>query len=137
MMPKTASINPCKSKKMHLNDIYLKLCWDQQKSEILNTYWAFTIIPANIHIYHFYSPFFLSFSNYFYWWHKTNFFKCYLAAPRSTLGHHWEGSFTHPMLITAFSYFRPKGHREPRDELGSFSPAEHLVGFQPENFNKS
>ena len=30
------------------------------------------------------------------------FFKCYLAAPRPTLGHSQGDSFTNPMLITAF-----------------------------------
>ena len=34
-----------------------------------------------------------------------HFFNCYLAAPRPILGHCRGGSFTNPMLITAFSYF--------------------------------
>ena len=34
------------------------------------------------------------------------------------------------MLITAFLHIRPEGHREPRNEVGSLSPAEHLVGFE-------
>ena len=36
------------------------------------------------------------------------------------------------MLITAFIHVRPEGHREPRNEVGSLSPAEHLAGFEPE-----
>ena len=32
------------------------------------------------------------------------------------------------MLITAFELFRPEGHREPHNEVGSLSLAEHLVG---------
>ena len=39
------------------------------------------------------------------------FFNCYLAAPRSTLGHSQEGSLTNLMLITAFKLFQAKGHR--------------------------
>ena len=62
------------------------------------------------------------------------FFNCYLAAQRTTLGHYQGGCFTHPMLITAFLPIRPEGHREPRNEVGSLSPAEHLVGFEPGTF---
>ena len=59
------------------------------------------------------------------------FFNFYLAVPRPTLGHYREDSLTHPMLITAFLHFRPEGHLEPRSEVGSLSPAERLVGFEP------
>ena len=38
------------------------------------------------------------------------------------------------MLITAFVQFRPKGHREPRNEVGSLSPADRLVGFEAGTF---
>ena len=38
------------------------------------------------------------------------------------------------MLITAFLQFQPKGHREPRTEVGSLSLAERLVGFEPKTF---
>ena len=31
-------------------------------------------------------------------------------------------------------HFRPEGHREPRSEVGSLSPAERLLGFEPGNF---
>ena len=48
------------------------------------------------------------------------FFNCYLAP--------------HPMLITAFLHIRPEGHREPLSEVGSLSPAECLVGFEPGTF---
>ena len=57
-------------------------------------------------------------------------FNCYLAAPRPILGHFWEDSLTHPMLMNAFFHFRPEVHREPRNEVGSLSPAERLVGFE-------
>ena len=59
------------------------------------------------------------------------FFNCYLVAPRPTLGHCQGDSLTNPMLIIAFYLFRPEGHREPRNEVGFLSPAEHLVGFEP------
>ena len=57
------------------------------------------------------------------------FFNCYLAAPRPTSGHYRGDSLTHPMLITAFLHIRPEGHREPRSEVGSLSPAERLGFF--------
>ena len=38
------------------------------------------------------------------------------------------------MLIIAFVHTQPEGHREPRNEVGSLSPAEHLVGFEPGTF---
>ena len=62
---------------------------------------------------------------------KIFFFNCYLAAPRPTLGHYRGGSLTHTMLITCVLHIRPEGNREPRNEVGSLSPAEHLVGFEP------
>ena len=33
------------------------------------------------------------------------------------------------IIITAFLQFRPEGYREPRNEVGSLSPVERLVGF--------
>ena len=62
------------------------------------------------------------------------FSNCYLAAPRPTLGHYQGGSFTHPMLMTCILHIRTEGHREPRSEVGSLSPAERLVGFEPGTF---
>ena len=60
------------------------------------------------------------------------FFNCYLAVPRPTFGHS-QGD-VNPMLITAFVHVQPKGHREPRNKVGSLSPAERLVGFEPGTF---
>ena len=57
-----------------------------------------------------------------------------LAAPQPTLGHSQGDSLTNPMLITAFELFRPEGHREPRNEVGSLSPAEYLLVFEPRTF---
>ena len=59
------------------------------------------------------------------------FFNCYLAVPRPTLGHSQGDSLTNPMLITAFVHIRPEGPQEPRNEVGSLSPAERLAGFEP------
>ena len=38
------------------------------------------------------------------------------------------------MFITCVLLIRPEGHQEPRSEVGSLSPAEHLVGFEPGTF---
>ena len=62
------------------------------------------------------------------------FFNCYLVAPWPALGHYRGDSLTHLMLITAVLHFQPKGHQEPRNKVGSLSPAEHLVGFEPGTF---
>ena len=47
-----------------------------------------------------------------------------MTAPRLTFGHCRGGSLTHPMLITAFLHVQPKGHQEPRSEVGSLSLAK-------------
>ena len=65
---------------------------------------------------------------------KRIFFNCYLADPRPTLGHSQGDSLANPMLITTFELIRPEGHREPRNEVGSPSLAEHLAGFEPGTF---
>ena len=63
------------------------------------------------------------------------FFNCYLTAPRPTLGHYRGDSLTHPMLITAFFYiFDPKVTGSLVARVGSLSPAERLVGFEPGTF---
>ena len=62
------------------------------------------------------------------------FFYCYLAAPWPTLGHYREDSLAHSMLITALFTFRPEGHREPRNKVGSLRMAEPLVGFEQGTF---
>ena len=58
----------------------------------------------------------------------------YLGVPRPTLSHYRAGSLTHPMLITCVLHIRPEGHRGPHSEVGSLSPAERLVGFEPGTF---
>ena len=68
------------------------------------------------------------------YWRQNTFFNCYLAAPRSTLGHYGGGSLTHPMLITAFLHIWPERHRELRNEVGFLSPAERLVGLETRTF---
>ena len=64
---------------------------------------------------------------------KSIFFNCYLAAPWPNLGHSQGDSLTNPMLITAFFHIRVH-NREPRNEVGSLSSAEHLACFEPETF---
>ena len=54
-----------------------------------------------------------------------------MAVPRPSLGHSQGDSLTNPTLITMFAQVRPERHREPRNEVGSLSPAEHLVVFEP------
>ena len=64
------------------------------------------------------------------------FFSCYLAVPRPTFDHYRGHSLTQPMLIVAFYlHFQIKGHREHRNEIGSLSPYEGLVGFEPATFH--
>ena len=62
-------------------------------------------------------------------------FNFFLDAPHPTLGHCQRESLTHPMLITAFLQCRPEGHQEPRNKVGSLSPVECLVEFEPEPFS--
>ena len=66
------------------------------------------------------------------WFHtRFLFFNFYLPAPKSTLGHYRGDSLTHPMLITGFYWqFSTEDHREPRNQVGSQSPAKHLAGFE-------
>ena len=54
------------------------------------------------------------------------FFNCYLAVPRPALGHSQGGSLTNSMLITVLVHIRPEGHWEPRNKVGSLSPAERF-----------
>ena len=62
------------------------------------------------------------------------FFSCYLAVPRSTLGHSQGDSLTNPMLITSFVHVRPECHQEPRNEVGSLSLAKRLAWFELRTF---
>ena len=63
------------------------------------------------------------------------FWNCFSAASRQTQGDHSQGdSLTNPMFITAFELCWPEGDHEHRNEVGSLSPAEHLVGFELETF---
>ena len=62
------------------------------------------------------------------------FFNCYLTVRWPSFGHSQGDSFTNPMLITAFVQVWPKGHREPRNEVGSLSSTDRLLGFEPGTF---
>ena len=57
------------------------------------------------------------------------FFNCCLAAAWLSRAITEGGSLTHLMLITAFLHVWPKGHGEPRNEVGSLSPAKCQVGL--------
>ena len=57
-----------------------------------------------------------------------------MAVSWPTLGHSQRDSLTDPMLITAYVRIRLKGHREPRNEVGSLRLAERLTGFEPGTF---
>ena len=57
-----------------------------------------------------------------------------LAAPRPTMGHSRGDSLSHQMLIIVYFKLQLEGQREPRNEVGSRIPAEHLVGFEPGTF---
>ena len=58
------------------------------------------------------------------------FFNCYLAVPRPTLGHYW-GTASLTQCNHCVLHFWPEGHREPRNKVGSLSPAKCLMGFEP------
>ena len=62
------------------------------------------------------------------------FFKLLFGCPTVNFDHSRMDSLTNPILITAFSTFFPEGHREPCYEVGSRSPAERLVEFEPGTF---
>ena len=47
---------------------------------------------------------------------------------------HFFGYLTVPRPSLRHSRFRPEGHRESRNEIGSLSPAECLVRFEPVTF---
>ena len=57
-----------------------------------------------------------------------------MAPPRPTLGHYRGGSLTYLKLISCVLRIQREGHREPRNKVGFFSPAERLVGFEPGTF---
>ena len=57
--------------------------------------------------------------------------------PHSQLWAILRGSLTHPLLITEFLHFLHEGHREPHNKVGSLSPAENLVSFEPSSFRFS
>ena len=70
---------------------------------------------------------------------KTNILKCYsnfLTAMRLPHGQLWailKGNASPDVKHCVFYPFRREGHREPRNEIGFLSPAERLVGFEPQS----
>ena len=67
-------------------------------------------------------------------WNRQDFFNCYLANFGLLLR---GGSLTHPILITAFLQFWPKGHWEPRNEVLFLSRSSTYLGLncEPSNSN--
>ena len=60
------------------------------------------------------------------------FFICYLAAPQPTLGLLSRGQDHSPNVnYCVLSTFNMKAIRNHENEVGSLSPAKHLVGFEP------
>ena len=62
------------------------------------------------------------------------FFNCYFTVPQPTLGHSQGDSLTNPMLVSVFVQFQLAGNQEPCNEVGSQSPAECIVWFEPGTF---
>ena len=55
--------------------------------------------------------------------------------PTANFGPFQGGSLTNPLLFTAFYQFRPEGHQQPCNKVGSLSPATKcLVGFETGTF---
>ena len=62
------------------------------------------------------------------------FFKLLFGCPTANFGPLSRGQPHSPDVNHCVLHFRPEGHREPRNEVGSLSPAERLVGFEPGTF---
>ena len=62
------------------------------------------------------------------------FFLSAIWLPHSQLWDFIKGQFHSPNVNHCSLHFRPEGHREPCNKVGSLSPAEHLVGFEPRTF---
>ena len=58
------------------------------------------------------------------------FLNCSLAALHPTLCHYWGDSLSQSMFITVVLSFGTKCHWESRNEIGSLSPAEQLLGLE-------
>ena len=62
------------------------------------------------------------------------FFYLLFGCPTANFGPLSRGQPHSPDVNHCVLHFRPEGHREPRNEVGSLSPAERLVGFEPGTF---
>ena len=51
-----------------------------------------------------------------------------MAIPRPTLDHYQGDCLTHPILLTGYYLFQPKGKRKPRYKVGFLSPPQCLLG---------
>ena len=56
------------------------------------------------------------------------------GCPKANFGPLSRGEPHSPAANHCVLHLRPKGHREPRNKVGTLSPAERLVGFQPVTF---
>ena len=66
---------------------------------------------------------------------KPEFFLIAIWLPHVQLWAIIEGGQPHPPDVNyCILHIRPEGDREPRNEVGSLSPAEHPVGFEPRTF---
>ena len=54
--------------------------------------------------------------------------------PTANFGPLSRGQPHSPNVNHCLLHFRPKGHWEPRNKVGSLNPAKHLVGFEPGTF---
>ena len=62
------------------------------------------------------------------------FLKLLFGCPMANFGPLSRGQPHSPDVNHCILHFRREGHREPRNEVGSQSLAEHLVGFEPGTF---
>ena len=70
---------------------------------------------------------------------KTRQFNSYpnsllFGCPMANFGPLSRGQPHSPDVNHCVLHFRPEGHREPRNEVGSLSPAKRLLGFEPGTF---
>ena len=65
---------------------------------------------------------------------KMFFFYLLFGCPTANFGPLSRGQPHSPNVNHCSIHFQPQGHREPRNKVGSLSPAEHLVGFEPRTF---
>ena len=63
-----------------------------------------------------------------------DFFSLLFDSLTTNFVHYWGESLTNLMLMPAYCQCSSELHREPLNEIGSLTPAEYLVGFEPGTF---